>query len=68
MSQEGLEALRARVHADAELARRLRRLEPDALAAEVLRAAAACGDDVTQRDLDEAMQHARRDWMLRWVR
>ena len=68
MSQEGLEALRARVHADAELARRLRRLEPAAFAAEVLRTAGAWGLDVTQHDLDGAVAQARRDWLLRWLR
>jgi hypothetical protein len=68
MSRHGLEMLRARVHADPELARRLRRLEPERFHAEVLRLAAQAGDDVTPADLGEAVAQARREWMLRWIR
>ena len=68
MSQRGLDALRARVHAEPELACRLRGLQPAAFAAEVLRVAAERGEDVTRHDLDAAAALARREWMLRWVR
>ena len=68
MSKEGLEALRARVHADAELAQRLRRVEPERFKAEVLRLAAADGYDVTAADLDETIARERKAWMLRWIR
>jgi len=67
MSKEGLEALRARVHADAELARWLRRVEPERFKDEVLRLAAENGDAVTARDLDETIAAARQAWMLRWI-
>jgi hypothetical protein len=68
VSRQGLDALRARVNGDPDLARRLRRLEPERFAAEVLRLAAGYGDDVAQADLDEAVAHARQAWMLRWIR
>ncbi len=68
MSQQGLEALRARVHGDPELARALRRLAPEQFEAELLQLAAECGADVTPQDVGEARVRARRDWMLRWVR
>ncbi len=68
MSQQGLEALRARVHGDPELARSLHRLAPERFEAELLRLAAEGGDDVTPRDVGEARARARQDWMLRWVR
>lgn len=67
MSKKGLEALRARVHGDAEFARRLRRVEPERFRDEVLRLAAANGDDVTALDLDETIAAARQAWMLRWI-
>jgi hypothetical protein len=68
VSQRGLEALRARVHGDPELARRLRGLAPERFEAELLRLAAEHGDDVTELDVEQALARARRDWMLRWVR
>jgi hypothetical protein len=68
VSRQGLEALRARVHGDPELARGLRRLAPERFEAELLRLAAERGDDVTPQDVGEARARARRDWMLRWVR
>jgi hypothetical protein len=67
MSREGLEALRARVCGDAGLAGRLRAVEPEHFADAVLRAAAEAGCDVTQRDLDAAIEGARREWILRWT-
>ncbi len=68
MSRQGLDALRARVHADPALARRLRALEPERFQAEVLRLAAESGDDVTPADVSEALARARQAWMLRWIR
>jgi len=68
MSREGLDALRARVSADPELARRLHGLEPERFAGEVARLAAELGLDVAEADLDAAIAQARMAWMLRWVR
>jgi hypothetical protein len=68
MSRHGLDALRARVHADPELARRLRGLAPERFHAEVLRLAAEAGDDVTPAEVGEAVTQARQAWMLRWIR
>ena len=68
MSRQGLDALRARVHADTALARRLRALEPQRLEDEVLRLAAESGEDVTPADVGEARAQARQAWMLRWIR
>ena len=68
MSAEGLQALRARVGADPDLARRLRRLAPERFSGEVARLAAELGFDVAEADLDAAIAHARSAWMLRWVR
>jgi predicted ribosomally synthesized peptide with nif11-like leader len=68
MSREGLDALRARVSADPDLARRLHRLEPERFTSEVIREAAELGFDVAEPDLDAAIAQARSAWMLRWVR
>ncbi len=68
MSRQGLDALRARVHADPELARRLRGFAPERVEAEVLKLAGAYGDDVTAADLAAALAQARQAWLLRWVR
>lgn len=67
MSREGLEALRARVFDDARLAARLRAVEPERFTDAVLRAAAKAGCDVTDGDLDAAIERARREWILRWT-
>ena len=68
MSQRGLEALRARVHADVELARRLRRLEPARFVDEVAALAASLGIEVTREELDAALARSRQAWALRWIR
>jgi hypothetical protein len=68
MSREGLDALRARVNVDPDLARRLRRLEPEGFSGEVVRLAGELGLDVAEADLDAAIAQARSAWMLRWVR
>lgn len=68
MSREGLQALRARVHGDPELAMRLRAAKPEQVVAAVLAAAAAHGDDVTREDCEDAMRRARQEWAQRWIR
>ena|GEM_PF-1584396 len=68
MSREGLRALRERVHGDPELAIRLRRVEPERFAADVLRLASENGYDVTGADIAGARTEAQRAWTLRWVR
>ena len=68
MSAEGLDALRARVSADPELARRLHGLEPERFTSEVSRVAAELGFDVAEADVDAAIVQARSARMLRWVR
>jgi hypothetical protein len=68
MSQDGLEALRTRVHEDFALARRLYDIEPARFSDEVTRVAAELGCDVTANDVREAVAQWVRDWMLRWIR
>jgi predicted ribosomally synthesized peptide with nif11-like leader len=68
VSREGLEALRERVHGDSALALRLRRLDPERFAADVLRLASENGYDVTDADIAGARTEAERAWTLRWVR
>jgi len=68
MSAEGLDALRARVHADAELARRLRRIDPARFVDEVTALAASLGIAVTREELDSAIARERQAWALRWIR
>jgi hypothetical protein len=63
-----LDALRARVDDDPALALRLRRVEPERFAADVLRLASENGYDVTEADLAGAISSAQRAWTLRWVR
>jgi hypothetical protein len=68
VSREGLDALRARVHADPELARRLYRVPDDRFADELSRIAAAAGCEVDAGDVRAALAQARTSWGLRWVR
>jgi len=68
VSREGLEALRARVYGDPELALRLRRVEAGGFSADVLRLASQHGLDVTDVDIADAIRSAQRAWTLRWVR
>ena len=67
MSEESLNALRARVYEDAALARRLRAIEPASFVAEVTRIAAESGIEVTSADLEDAVERGRQAWMLRWI-
>jgi hypothetical protein len=63
-----LDALRARVYADAALAERLRAIEPDRFIDEVARIARELGCDVSTDELRAAIAEARHAWMLRWTR
>jgi len=68
MSAEGLEALRSLVFGDPELACRLRDVEPNGFAAEVMAVAARSGCEVTEGDLLAAGAEGGRRWALRWIR
>jgi len=68
MSKEGLAALRARVHADEDLAQRLSRIAPELFDGEIVRLAAEMGCDVAEDDLRAAAAQARQAWALRWIR
>jgi len=68
MPGDALEALRAHVHGDAVLARRLGSLDDDAFAEAVLALATERRLDVTRADLDAAADAGRRAWALRWIR
>jgi hypothetical protein len=68
MSTDGLDALRARVHEDEELARRLRQIDPARFVNEVTALAASLGIAVTRAELDAAIARGRQAWALRWIR
>jgi hypothetical protein len=68
MSEEGLDALRERVGDDVDLARRLRRIDPEHFVSEVLRVAAECGLDVAVDEIQRAIAQGRQAWNLRWIR
>jgi hypothetical protein len=68
MSAEGLDALRSLVSGDPELARRLRDVEPERFAAEVMAVAARSGCDVDESDLAAARAEGGRLWAFRWIR
>jgi hypothetical protein len=68
VAADGLRALRERVHADPELARALAGLDDDALHAHALSLAADISAEVTPEDLAGAIEAARREWLLRWIR
>ena len=68
MSKGDLDALRARIDEDRELALRLRRTLPDRFVAEVLRVASERGFDISETEIAAAMVSAQRAWMMRWVR
>jgi hypothetical protein len=67
MSKEGLDALRARVHEDAALARRFRRIEPERFVAEAVRIAAESEIAITEAELEGAIADGRRAWTMRWI-
>jgi Nif11 domain len=68
MSKQGLEALRARVNDDPELALRLHGVEPARFAAEVVHIADELGLEVAERDVDDAVARGRLSWTTRWLR
>jgi hypothetical protein len=68
MSTEGLEALRARVSDDPELALRLRGADPAHFTGEVLWLAGELGFEVSESDVDEAVTRGRLSWTTRWLR
>ena len=68
MSADGLEALRAIVHADPALAAELAAMPVEDLEAELLHRAAELGLEVTRADLERCTSEAARDWTTRWLR
>jgi hypothetical protein len=68
MSTEGLDALRARVNDDPDLARRLRRADSARFAGEVTAVAGELGCEVTEGDVEQAMMRGRQAWTMRWIR
>lgn len=68
MSQAALDALRARIYDDVEVARRLRRIEPELFVSEVTRVAAESGLDVAADEIRRAIEQGRLEWSLRWIR
>jgi Nif11 domain len=67
MSKEGLNALRARVQQDPDLARRLHRIAPERFVGEVVEIAAGLGISVDDADVQQAIMHGRQAWGLRWI-
>jgi len=67
MAKEGLDALRARVGEDAELARRLRRIAPERFVEDVCAVASEFGLDVSAAELNAAIAQGRETWALRWI-
>ncbi len=68
MSRQGLDALRERVISDPDLARRLRAIESERFANELVLIAVEYGCDVAESDVDDAVAQSRRAWSLRWIR
>jgi hypothetical protein len=67
MAEDGLNALRARVGNDVELARRLQRIEPERFVDDVCVLAAELEFDVSAAELDAAIARGRQAWALRWI-
>ncbi len=65
---DGMNALRARVHADFALAQRLARVEPERFASALVEAAGELGIDVSAQDVEAAVMRGRVEWMQRWLR
>jgi predicted ribosomally synthesized peptide with nif11-like leader len=68
MSREGIEAFRARVHQEPELARQLHAVEASRFTDEAVRIAGELGCAVTASDVEDAVARGRGDWTLRWTR
>ena len=67
MAEQGLNALRARAHGDADLALRLRRIAPERFVDDVRAVAAELGIDVSAAELEAAITQWRQAWALRWI-
>jgi hypothetical protein len=67
MAGEGLNALRARVDEDVDLALRLRRIAPERFVDDVRAIAAELGFDVPAAELNTAIAQGREAWALRWI-
>jgi hypothetical protein len=64
---DGMNALRARVHADFALAERLARVEPGRFTSALVEVAAELGIDVTAQDVEAAVTRGRGEWLQRWL-
>jgi uncharacterized protein YqfA (UPF0365 family) len=67
MAEGALDALRARVGEDVELALRLRRIAPERFVDDVRALAAELGLDVSAAELEAAIAQGRQTWLLRWI-
>jgi hypothetical protein len=65
---DGMNALRARVHADFALAQRLARTDPERFASALIAAAGELGITVKTEDVEAAVVRGRAEWMQRWLR
>jgi hypothetical protein len=65
---DGMNALRARVHADFALAQRLACVEPERFASALVEVASELGIDVTAQDVEAAVMRGRGEWLQRWLR
>jgi hypothetical protein len=63
-----MNALRARVHADFDLAQRLARVEPERFASALIEVAGELGIEVSAQDVEAAIMRGRVEWMQRWLR
>lgn len=68
MSREGMEGLRARVHADPDAAARLA-AEPDGELLDAILSLAATSElEVSAADVRDALAAGRHAWIMRWLR
>ncbi len=67
MAGEGLNALRARVGEDVDLARRLRGVAPERFVHDVCALAAELGFNVSAAELEAEIAQGRQAWLLRWI-
>ncbi|HEV2738609.1 MAG TPA: hypothetical protein VGU66_08530 [Candidatus Elarobacter sp.] len=67
MSRDGLDRFRERLNADANLAGRLRIVDPGRFATVAAELARELGCEVAEADMRDAIAQGRREWALRWI-